>query len=79
MKVSFLKKQTLNDLNFELLNLLKEQFNLKIQLSSGKLKKFHILRKVRKNIARIKTIITEKKGIITHDNQSKNIKRLCIK
>ncbi|CAL4325268.1 50S ribosomal protein L29 [Buchnera aphidicola (Eriosoma lanigerum)] len=53
-----LKKE--NELQEELLALCREQFNLKIQLSSGKLQKFHLLKNVRRNISRIKTLLSEK-------------------
>ncbi|VFP81618.1 50S ribosomal protein L29 [Buchnera aphidicola] len=48
------------DLEEKLLELLKEQFNMRLQLSSGKLKKTHLIRKVRKDIARIKTLLTDR-------------------
>ncbi|QCI27328.1 50S ribosomal protein L29 [Buchnera aphidicola] len=63
MKLIKLHKKTIHDLNIELLNLLREKFSLKIQLSSGKLKKTHMLKKVRRNIAQIKTIITIKSRV----------------
>jgi len=56
-----LRKKNKKDLNKELLNLLREQFNLRMQFVSGKLKKPHLLRKVRLNIAQVKTLLTEKK------------------
>lgn len=60
MKLVKLHQKTLSDLHTELLNLLREQFSLKMQFASGKLKKNHMLRVVRKKIARVKTIITIK-------------------
>ncbi|CAL4043524.1 50S ribosomal protein L29 [Buchnera aphidicola (Takecallis arundicolens)] len=60
MKLSVLHQKKIIDLRAELLNLLREKFSLKIQLASGKFKKNHMLRIVRKKIARIKTIITIK-------------------
>ncbi|WP_420021835.1 50S ribosomal protein L29 [Buchnera aphidicola] len=48
------------DLEEKLFELLKEQFNMRLQLSSGKLKKTHLIRKVRKDIARIKTLLTDR-------------------
>jgi len=47
-------------LNAELLSLLREQFNLRMQASTGQLEKTDGLRKVRRTIARVKTILTEK-------------------
>ncbi len=52
--------KSIKELNIELCNLLKEYFNLRMQLSSGKLKKSHLIRLCRRNIARIKTYLTFK-------------------
>ena len=48
------------DLNAELLNLRREQFNLRMQLGSGNTPKIHRFSMVRHDIARIKTVLTEK-------------------
>ncbi|QCI21223.1 50S ribosomal protein L29 [Buchnera aphidicola (Hyperomyzus lactucae)] len=63
MKTVELRKKEKKDLNIELLQLLREQFNLRMQSVSGKLKQPHLLRKVRRNIARIKTLLTQKERI----------------
>ena len=55
-----LRKKNHQDLNVELLQLLREQFNLRMQSASGKLKQPHLLRKVRINIAQVKMLLTEK-------------------
>ncbi|WP_295164114.1 50S ribosomal protein L29 [uncultured Buchnera sp.] len=55
-----LRKKNHQDLNVELLQLLREQFNLRMQSASGKLKQPHLLRKVRRNIAQVKMLLTEK-------------------
>ncbi|GAC15981.1 50S ribosomal protein L29 [Aliiglaciecola lipolytica] len=55
-----LKAKNVEELNAELLTLLREQFNLRMQHSTGQLEKTDQLRKVRRNIARVKTILTEK-------------------
>ncbi len=57
----FMKNKNIKELNLELLNLFKEYFNLCIQLSSGKLKKTHLIRLCRRNIARVKTFLTIKR------------------
>ncbi|MGP1954473.1 MAG: 50S ribosomal protein L29 [Arsenophonus sp. NC-TX2-MAG3] len=57
-----LRKKSVEELNTELLNSLREQFNLSIQSVSGQLKQSHLLRLVRRDIARIKTLLTEKAG-----------------
>lgn len=55
-----LRKKNRKDLYSELLELLREQFNLRMQSVSGKLKQPHLLKKVRRNIAQVKTLLTEK-------------------
>lgn len=45
----------------ELLNLRKEQFNLRMQQGSGQMSKPHLFQNVRRDIARVKTILAEKK------------------
>ncbi|WP_422667402.1 50S ribosomal protein L29 [Buchnera aphidicola] len=55
-----LRKKNKKELNVELLHFLREQFNLRMQAISGKLKQPHLLRKVRKNIAQVKTLLTQK-------------------
>jgi len=47
------------DLNAELINLRREQFNLRMQLGSGNTPKIHRFSVVRHDIARIKTVLTE--------------------
>jgi large subunit ribosomal protein L29 len=47
------------DLNTELLNLRREQFNLRMQMGSGNTPKIHRFSNVRHDIARIKTVLTE--------------------
>jgi len=44
----------------ELLNLRKEQFNLRMQQGAGQMSKPHLFKNVRRDIARIKTILAEK-------------------
>ncbi|WP_448548150.1 50S ribosomal protein L29 [Thalassotalea fusca] len=62
MKASELREKSIEELNAELLELLREQFNYRMQASTGQLAQTHLLRTVRRNIARVKTIITEKAG-----------------
>ena len=60
MKATELKDKSVEELNAELLNLLREQFNLRMQHSTGQLEKTDQIRKVRRSIARVKTILTQK-------------------
>ncbi|MDP1707717.1 MAG: 50S ribosomal protein L29 [Gammaproteobacteria bacterium] len=62
MKASELRKKSEQDLNKELLDLLREQFNLRMQKGTGQLSKPSALRAVRRNIARTKTLLNEKAG-----------------
>ena len=60
MKAKELKEKSVEQLNQELLALLKTQFGLRMQHATGQLGNSSELKKVRRNIARIKTVITEK-------------------
>ena len=60
MNTEEVRKKTLDQLKVELENLYKESFNLRFQKSSGQLENTSRISKVRKLIARIKTIIQEK-------------------
>ncbi|MFP3014247.1 MAG: 50S ribosomal protein L29 [Arsenophonus sp.] len=60
MKAKDLRKKNVKELNDELLNLLREQFNLNMKSTNGQLKQNHLLKQLRRNIARIKTLLTEK-------------------
>ena len=62
MKASELTEKSVEDLNAELLGLLREQFNLRMQHATGQLTQTHQLKIVRRNITRVKTIITSKAG-----------------
>jgi large subunit ribosomal protein L29 len=62
MKASELREKSVEELNAELLSLLREQFNLRMQASTGQLAQTHLLKNVRRDIARVKTILTEKAG-----------------
>ena len=60
MKASELKAKSVADLQAELLSLTKEQFGLRMKLATQQLSNNSSLGKVRKDIARVKTILTEK-------------------
>lgn len=62
MKTAELREKNVEELNAELIELLKEQFNLRMQHTTGQLEKTNQLKEVRRNIARVKTILTEKAG-----------------
>lgn len=62
MKTLALREQSPEVLQAQLLELLREQFSLRTQIASGQLKQTHLLKPARRNVARIKTILTHKKG-----------------
>jgi large subunit ribosomal protein L29 len=55
-----LKKMSTDELSKELLKLLQEQFNLRMQHATGQLKNTTQLKSVRRTIARVKTMIRQK-------------------
>ena len=62
MKASELREKSVEELQQEQLNLLEQQFKLRMKSASGQLSKTHELGTVRRNIARVKTILREKQG-----------------
>ncbi len=60
MKASELKTKSVDELKQELVSLNKEQFGLRMQLATQQLSNNSQLSKVRRNIARVKTVLTEK-------------------
>lgn len=60
MKASELKAKSVADLQSELLSLTKAQFGLRMQMATQQLTNNSQLNKVRRDIARVKTILTEK-------------------
>ena len=59
MKASALREKSIEELKEELLKLRREQFNLRIQDATGQLARPDQFSKVRRNIARVKTVIRE--------------------
>ena len=62
MKAAELRNKSVEDLNKELMELLREQFNLRMQKGTGQLARPHQMRLVRRSIARVKTLLREKAG-----------------
>jgi large subunit ribosomal protein L29 len=56
-----LRAKRASELREELSGLLREKFNLRMQRGVGQLPTPHDLRRVRKDIARIRTVLNEKK------------------
>lgn len=59
MKASELRQQNKSTLNATLRDLAKKQVKLKMQLGSGQLAANHQLKEVRRDIARVKTVMHE--------------------
>ena len=55
-----LRGKSADELNKELVDLLREQFNLRMQKGTGQLARPHQMKQVRRNIARVKTVLREK-------------------
>ena len=60
MKSSKFKAKTAEELEKELVSLTKDQFGLRMQQSTGQLTQSHLLKQVKKDIARVKTVLREK-------------------
>jgi len=62
MKATELLQKTVEELKTELDGLQLQQFKLRMAKASGQLAKTHQVGQVRKDIARIKTVLTQKQG-----------------
>ncbi|MCB1828227.1 MAG: 50S ribosomal protein L29 [Coxiellaceae bacterium] len=60
MKAQALRDSSIEELNKQLIELYREQFNLRMQKGMGEAPRPHIFKQVRRDIARIKTIIKQK-------------------
>ena len=60
MKASELKEKSAEELQEEIDGLAKDQFNYRMQKSTGQLGQTHLLGQIKRNIARIKTVLNEK-------------------
>ncbi len=62
MKANDVRAKTADELKQELLDLKKEQFNLRFQGATQQLENTARVRQVRRDVARVKTILREKKA-----------------
>ncbi|MGF1543443.1 MAG: 50S ribosomal protein L29 [Parvularculaceae bacterium] len=62
MKIGDVRDMTNDQLKDKLLQLKKEQFNLRFQQATGQLEKTARVREVRRDIARLKTVMRERVG-----------------
>ena len=60
MKAEEVREKSIEELQEQLQELYKDQFNYRMQKSTGQLGQIHLVDEVRKDIARVKTIITER-------------------
>lgn len=58
-----LRAKSAKELNDMLISLQKEQFNIFMKKNTGQLSQHHVLSETRRNIARVKTLISEKAGL----------------
>ncbi len=59
MNAADLRSKSVDELNDELVALRREQFNLRMQQATGELAQVHQHGRVRKDIARVKTVLGE--------------------
>lgn len=59
-KIADVRGKTPDELKAMLLDLRKEQFNLRFQRATGQLEAVARIRQVRRDIARVKTVLTER-------------------
>ncbi|HMB39676.1 MAG TPA: 50S ribosomal protein L29 [Wenzhouxiangellaceae bacterium] len=62
MKASEIRQKSADELKETLIELRKRQFDLRMQLGTGQLAEPHQLRKVRRDIARVKTVLNTSQG-----------------
>ncbi|AVO53876.1 LSU ribosomal protein L29P [Ectopseudomonas oleovorans] len=62
MKATELREKSAQQLNEQLLGLLRDQFNLRMQKATGQLGQSHLLSQVKRDIARVKTVLNQQAG-----------------
>ena len=62
MKATELREKSAQQLNEQLLELLRDQFNLRMQKATGQLGQSHLLSQVKREIARVKTVLSQQAG-----------------
>jgi len=62
MKAQELREKSVEELNEQLLSLLRDQFNLRMQKATGQLGQSHMLSQVKRDIARVKTVLHQHAG-----------------
>jgi large subunit ribosomal protein L29 len=64
MNIEDVRRLTADQLTDQLLQLKKEQFNLRFQAATGQMEKTHRVDEIRKDIARIKTVLRGKAAAV---------------
>ncbi len=62
MNASELRGKTVQELEQELNELLREAFNLRMQRATGQTPKPHLFQRVRRDVARVKSVLHEKRA-----------------
>ena len=62
MKANELREKSAQELNEQLLGLLRDQFNLRMQKATGQVGQSHLLSQVKRDIARVKTVLNQQAG-----------------
>lgn len=62
MKAKELREKSVQQLNEQMLGLLRDQFNLRMQKATGQLGQSHLLSQVKRDIARVKTVLNQQAG-----------------
>ncbi len=62
MGIAEMRQKQLPELKLVLVDLLRKQFKMRIVKASGELKRNHQIKQLRRNIARVMTLLTEKEG-----------------
>lgn len=72
MNAQELRDKTPDQLRDDLVQLKKEAFNLRFQAAAGSLENPARMRQVRRDVARVKTILNEKAAVAASDTSSAN-------
>lgn len=62
MKAQELRGKSADELKEQLHSLLREQFQLRMRKVTGQLAQTHLLKQLRRDIARVKTVLNDKAG-----------------
>ena len=72
MKASELREKSVDELQQDLTALMKDQFDYRMQKSTGQLNQTHLVKEAAKDIARVKTVLRQKAA----DGKQESVKQL---